>query len=93
MIDEQKVGDQETPVRPRLVGWWIGIAILAAALNWVVVENIQAARPTPGVTGTTSSTAVVSAGVALPIDHSAAGTIDANAEPDRVGASIAAYGP
>jgi hypothetical protein len=93
VIGDQKVGGQETPARPRLLGWWIGIAIVAATLSWVVVENIQAARPTPPVAGATSSTAVISAGVAVPIDHSVAAAIDANAEPDRAGASIAAYGP
>jgi hypothetical protein len=78
--------------RGRLLRWGTGIAIVAA-LTWAVVGNIQAARPTGGAPRAASTTPAIEPGVATRIDHGVAETIEANAEPDSAGASIAAYGP
>ena len=90
MIGRQEVDGVDTPVSRRSRPWLAGAAVGAVAMIVVVVAALQAAKPAASVASEKPAT---SAFVVSPIDHSVVQSIDASAEPDSTGASIAAYGP
>jgi hypothetical protein len=90
MIGKQEVNGDDTPAPRRSRVWLAGVAVGAVAMVVVVVGALQAAKLPTSIA---SEKPAASAVIVSPIDHSVVRSIDANAEPDSSGASIAAYGP
>jgi hypothetical protein len=90
MIGRQEVDGDETSAPRRSRVWLAGVAVGAVAMMVVVVIALQPAKPAASVVSEKPAPRAV---IVSPIDHSVVRSIDANAEPDSTGASIAVYGP
>lgn len=90
MFGKQRVDGSDMPAPRRSCAWLSVVAVGAVAMVLLVIGALQAAKTATSVASEQPAASVV---IVSPIDHSVVRSIDANAEPDSTGASIAAYGP
>jgi Tfp pilus assembly protein PilV len=90
MFGKQKVAGSDTPAPRRSRAWLEVVVVGAVAMVLLVVGALQAAKTAASVASEQPASSAV---IVSPIDHSVVRSIDANAEPDSTGASIAVYGP